>query len=49
MDDVYDMIDEAVISVLDKGCRTSDIMQDGCRQASCEEMGSLVVGKLKKV
>lgn len=37
-----DAIEAAVNKVLDDGCRTGDIMQDGCKKVSCSEMGTLV-------
>ncbi len=41
-----DAIERAVDQVLDEGCRTTDIMQEGCRKVSCSEMGTLVAEKL---
>ena len=46
MEDVYDEIDGAVVKVLDKGVRTPDIMQEGCKVVSCEEMGGLILNEL---
>jgi len=42
MDDVYNEIDRAVISVLDKGFRTPDIMREGKKEVNCEDMGRLI-------
>lgn len=42
MKEEADAIEKAVNSVLDKGLRTGDIMQDGCTYAGCKEMGDAV-------
>ncbi len=42
LDEVYDEIDAAVVAVLDKRCRTPDIMQPGAKEVGCEEMGALI-------
>ena len=36
---VADRLESAVTNVLDLGFRTGDIMQDGCKQVGCKEMG----------
>ena len=41
-----DAIEEAVNRVLNEGWRTGDIMQEGCKKASCSEMGDLIAGKI---
>lgn len=43
MSEEADAIEAAVTKVLDDGLRTGDIMQDGCRQVGCKEMGDAVV------
>ena len=42
LDEVYDEIDTAVVTVLDGGYRTPDIMQPGAKAVGCEEMGALI-------
>ena len=42
LDEVYDEIDAAVVTVLDGGYRTPDIMQPGAKAVGCEEMGGLI-------
>jgi 3-isopropylmalate dehydrogenase len=39
-------IEDAVVKVLDLGFRTPDIMQDGCKKVSCNEMGDCVVAQI---
>ena len=41
-----DAIEAAVNRVLDDGYRTGDIMQDGCQQVGCSEMGNLVAQRI---
>ncbi len=41
-----DDIEAAVNAVLDKGYRTADIMQEGCKQVGCIEMGTLVADNI---
>ena len=41
-----DRIEKAVESVLDQGLRTGDIMSEGCKLVSTEEMGEAVVAAL---
>lgn len=43
-----DMIEKAVEIVLDKGIRTGDIQQDGCKLVGCIEMGREVMSALEK-
>ncbi len=46
LDREADAIDEAVRKVLKDGYRTVDIMSEGCRQVSCEEMGDLIAERI---
>ncbi len=41
-----DDIERGVNAVLDKGYRTADIMQEGCKQVGCTEMGTLVADNI---
>jgi 3-isopropylmalate dehydrogenase len=41
-------VERAVSDVLDEGWRTGDIMAVGCRLAGTEEMGGMIVNKLKE-
>ena len=41
-----DAIEAAVNAVLDEGCRTGDIMQEGMKKTSCSEMGDLVAARI---
>ncbi len=43
-----DRIEKAVEAVLDQGLRTGDIMSEGCKLVSTEEMGEAVVAALLK-
>ena len=43
MADEADAIETAVSKVLDMGYRTADIMQIGCTQVGCREMGKLII------
>lgn len=40
-------IDDAVSAVLEKGCRTRDIMEEGCQRVSTEEMGDLIAAEVE--
>ena len=44
--DMADRIENAVVSVLDQGLRTPDIMSDGMNEVDCEGMGDAVVAAL---
>jgi 3-isopropylmalate dehydrogenase len=44
--DMADRIDDAVVSVLDQGLRTPDIMSGGMTEVGCEAMGDAVVAAL---
>ena len=46
MDRAATQVEEAVIKVLDKGYRTSDIYEEGKTRVGTEEMGSLILGEL---
>ena len=48
LDKEADAIEEAVKEALQEGCRTIDIMSEGCKQISCSEMGDLLKSKIKK-
>lgn len=43
-----DAIREAVENVLEEGCRTGDIMSEGCTMVSCPAMGDLVAEGVRK-
>ncbi len=45
-DDVYEAINNAVISVLREGYRTKDIMSEGMNLIGTKEMGNLIAAKL---
>lgn len=40
-------VENAVKEVLKEGCRTGDIMSEGCKQVTCTEMGDLLAEKIK--
>lgn len=44
---VADRLEAAVTAALDGGFRTGDIMQPGCKQVGCQEMGEVVLSKLQ--
>lgn len=44
---VADRLESAVTAALDAGFRTGDIMQPGCKQVGCQEMGEVVLSKLQ--
>lgn len=46
MGDVADKLESAITSVLDKGLRTGDIMQDGMTKVSTSQMGRAVVEEM---
>ena len=46
LDEEADAIDAAVRQVLKDGFRTVDIMSEGCRQVSCEEMGDRIAERI---
>lgn len=41
-EDVHDILEGVVESVLEEGYRTPDIMSDGMKQVGCKEMGDLI-------
>ena len=43
-----DCIENAVSAVLDEGYRTGDIFSPGCVKVGCEEMGRLIIEKMKR-
>ena len=43
-----DCIEHAVSAVLDEGYRTGDIFSPGCIKVGCEEMGRLIIQKMKR-
>lgn len=45
-EDLAVKIENAISNVLDQGLRTGDIMDDGCTQVTCSEMGDAVVAAL---
>ncbi|HEY7644727.1 MAG TPA: isocitrate/isopropylmalate family dehydrogenase, partial [Hyphomicrobiales bacterium] len=42
-----EMVEKAIARVLDKGLRTSDILQPGMRKVSTREMGSAILAELE--
>ena len=46
MGDWAGKIETAIASTLDKGLRTSDIMQDGMKQVGTTEMGDAILAEL---
>ncbi|QCX34021.1 3-isopropylmalate dehydrogenase [Caloramator sp. E03] len=45
--DAADDIEKAIVTILDKGYRTLDIMQEGMTAVGTEEMGDLIAGEIK--
>ena len=43
-----DCIEAAVSAVLDEGYRTGDIFSPGCTKVGCQEMGRLIIDKMKR-
>ncbi|MBR6740506.1 MAG: 3-isopropylmalate dehydrogenase [Clostridia bacterium] len=43
-----DCIENAVSAYLDEGCRTADIMSEGCRLVGCTECGDIITANLKR-
>lgn len=43
-----DCIENAVSAVLDEGYRTGDIFSPGCTKVGCQEMGRLIIDKMKR-
>ena len=48
MADEADCIENAVSAVLDEGYRTGDIFSSGCTKVGCQEMGRLIIDKMKR-
>ena len=48
LDEEADVIEKAVLSVLEDGYRTGDIMSEGMKQVGTEEMTKLVIEKIEK-
>ena len=46
MTEEADAVEAAVVTVLDQGYRTGDIMSDGCTRVGCAEMGSLIAANV---
>ena len=46
MDEAAAQVEEAVANVLEKGCRTADIYEEGKTRVGTEEMGSLILDEL---
>jgi len=46
--DVADRIEKAIAGVLDKGLRTADIKQEGCRTVGTREMGEAILATLDR-
>lgn len=49
MEQEADCIERAVNRTLDEKYRTGDIMQKGCREVSCSEMGRLIADKVAEI
>jgi 3-isopropylmalate dehydrogenase len=49
MGEEADLVDTAIAAVLDKGLRTSDIMQPGMTKVGTAEMGRAIVGELERL
>lgn len=47
--DLADKLDQAIANVLDAGLRTGDIMQDGMKEVSTNEMGDAILEDLQKL
>ena len=45
---VAQRLEAAVTAALDAGYRTGDIMQPGCSQVGCRQMGEVVLQQLEK-
>ena len=43
-----DCVENAVSAYLDEGCRTADIMSEGCRLVGCTECGDIITANLKR-
>ncbi len=43
-----DCVENAVSTYLDEGCRTADIMSEGCRLVGCTECGDIITANLKR-
>ena len=48
LDDEADLIEKAVLEVLEDGYRTGDIMSEGMTKVGTEEMTKLVLKKIEK-
>lgn len=46
LDKEAEVIEQAVKAILKKGCRTIDIMSEGCTQVGCKEMGDLLADEI---
>lgn len=46
LDEEADAVESAVKKVLEKGCRTVDIMSEGMQQMSCSDMGSAIAAEI---
>ncbi len=46
MIELADKVEAAISAVLDEGLRTGDIMQDGCKKVSTQEMGDAIIAKI---
>lgn len=46
LDKEAEAIEQAVKAILKKGCRTIDIMSEGCTQVGCKEMGDLLADEI---
>lgn len=49
MADEADMVDNAIKSVLAKGYRTGDIMQDGAKKVGTKEMGDKIIASMEEI
>ena len=48
LDKEADAIEMAVKSILKKGCRTADIMAEGCEKVGCSRMGDLLADEISR-
>jgi len=48
MNNISDIINKSVESILNKGYRTADIYEEGTQKVGCKEMGGLLVSEIKK-
>ena len=47
MNNISEIINDAVLNILNKGYRTADIFEEGSTKVGCKEMGKLLVSEIK--